>query len=44
LRPLVNTLALCPPLIIDGQEIDQLFDSLERALDKTQDWLATAND
>jgi len=44
LRPLVNTLALCPPLIIDGQEIDQLFDSLGRALDKTQKWLATAND
>ena len=41
LRPLVDTLALCPPLIIEKQEINDLFDALERGLDKTQNWLAT---
>jgi len=41
LRPLVNTLALCPPLIIEEDEINELFDSLGRALDKTQNWLAS---
>jgi 4-aminobutyrate---pyruvate transaminase len=34
LRNLGDTLALCPPLIIDAGEIDELFDKLERALDR----------
>jgi len=33
-----DRIALCPPLIITGEEIDALFDRLERALDKTLDW------
>jgi 4-aminobutyrate--pyruvate transaminase len=41
LRPLVDTLAICPPLIIVEGEVNDLFDALGRALDKTQNWLAT---
>lgn len=38
-RPLpVDRIALCPPLIITEAEIDELFDRLTRALDKTADW------
>ena len=33
-----DALTLCPPLIISEEEIDQLFDSLGRALDRTLDW------
>jgi len=33
-----DTLSICPPLIITPQEIDELFDRLGRALDKTLDW------
>jgi len=29
---------LSPPLIISGPEIEDLFDRLARALDKTLDW------
>ncbi|MCB1548121.1 MAG: aminotransferase class III-fold pyridoxal phosphate-dependent enzyme [Hyphomicrobiaceae bacterium] len=34
-----DVLAVCPPLIIDGAGINELFDSLERGLDKTLAWL-----
>jgi 4-aminobutyrate--pyruvate transaminase len=34
-----DRIALCPPLIISLEEIDTLFDRLERALDKTLDWV-----
>jgi len=40
LRPLMNTLAICPPLVIEEDEIEALFDCLARALDTTQGWLA----
>ena len=33
-----DVLTLSPPLVIDAQEIDELFDRLSRALDKTLDW------
>ena len=36
-----DTVALCPPLIIDGAEINQVFDALTRALDRTVGWLAS---
>ncbi len=39
-RALTDTLVLCPPLIIQGSEINELFDRLTRALDKTDAWLA----
>jgi 4-aminobutyrate---pyruvate transaminase len=38
-RPLpIDTLTICPPLIITEEEIDYLFDKLTRALDRTRDW------
>jgi 4-aminobutyrate--pyruvate transaminase len=33
-----DSVALCPPLIIDGAEINAMFDMLARALDKTEAW------
>ena len=35
-----DNVALCPPLIISPAEIDEMFDRLKRALDKTLDWAA----
>ena len=34
-RAIGDTLALCPPLIISDDEIDQVFDRLGAALDRT---------
>ena len=34
-----DTIALCPPLIIRGSEVNEMFDALTRALDKGLDWL-----
>ena len=34
-----DILSLCPPLIISESEIDELFDRLTRALDRTLDWI-----
>jgi 4-aminobutyrate--pyruvate transaminase len=34
-----DVLTLCPPLIITDGEIDELFNRLTRALDKTLDWV-----
>ena len=33
-----DVVSLCPPLIISPAEIDELFDRLGRALDRTLDW------
>ena len=33
-----DVISICPPLIIKPAEIDELFDKLARALDKTLDW------
>ena len=33
-----DVLSLCPPLIIAPPEIDEMFDRLGRALDRTLDW------
>ncbi len=33
-----DTIAICPPLIIAPEEIDELFGKLTRALDRTLDW------
>ncbi len=39
LRSIVgNVVSICPPLIISTDELDQLFDCLARALDRTLDW------
>ena len=34
-----DVVTLCPPLVISAAEIDELFDRLTRALDKTMDWV-----
>jgi 4-aminobutyrate---pyruvate transaminase len=33
-----DTVTICPPLVITTAEIDELFDRLTRALDRTLDW------
>jgi 4-aminobutyrate--pyruvate transaminase len=42
-RAMGDTLALCPPLIITDEGISALFDSLEKALHKTEAWVAQEN-
>ena len=39
LRAMVDSLALCPPLVTTEVEIDEIFDRLARALDRIQDEL-----
>ena len=39
LRATDDTIAICPPLIIQGGEINTLFDCLERALDRAESWV-----
>ncbi len=34
-----DTVAMCPPLIITGAQINEAFDALGAALDKTLDWV-----
>lgn len=39
-RPLLgDRIALCPPLIITDEEIDELFSRFEKALDELESWL-----
>ncbi|MEI8145600.1 MAG: aminotransferase, partial [Alphaproteobacteria bacterium] len=38
LRNMGDTLAVCPPLIISPEQVDDLFDRIARTLDKTHDW------
>ena len=42
-RAMGDSIALCPPLIITEAEINTLFDSLEKALQKTESWVAKEN-
>ncbi len=37
LRPIGDTLAICPPMIITSEELSELFDRLEKALDDTEE-------
>ncbi len=39
LRNLVDSLGICPPLIISEEELNLLFDKLETALDNTERWV-----
>jgi 4-aminobutyrate--pyruvate transaminase len=39
LRAMGDTMAVCPPLIITADQIDELFSKLQRALDETLTWL-----
>ena len=43
LRSLGDTLSICPPLIIKEAEIDELFDKLDRALDRAVDLVTQKN-
>ena len=36
-----DSIAICPPLVIDGAEVNQMFDSLGRALDRAESWVKT---
>lgn len=40
IRAIADTLAICPPLIIAEDEINTLFDGLERGLDAAHAWVA----
>ncbi len=40
LRSLLDTIGICPPLIISEEQIDELFDRFTRALDDTEAWVA----
>ena len=40
LRAIGDTIALCPPMIISEEELNQLFDRLEKALNDTELWIA----
>ncbi len=39
-RNIVDSVAICPPLVISESEIDDLFDRLEKALDDTEMFVA----
>ncbi|WP_419913565.1 aminotransferase [Hoeflea sp.] len=39
LRPLGDTIAMCPPMIIKEDELNALFDRLEGALDEAEGWV-----
>jgi len=38
-RAIGDTIALCPPLIITADEVDELYARLEAAMDATQAWI-----
>jgi 4-aminobutyrate---pyruvate transaminase len=40
LRNILDSVAICPPLIIKEDELGALFDRLEKALDRTEAWVA----
>ena len=37
-RPIGDVISICPPLVINPAEIDELFDKLDIALNRTLDW------
>lgn len=39
LRAIGDTIAICPPMIISRDELDELFDRLEAALDDAENWV-----
>jgi 4-aminobutyrate--pyruvate transaminase len=40
LRNILDSVAICPPLVIKEDELGALFDRLEKALDRTDAWVA----
>ncbi len=41
LRNMGDTIGICPPLIITQEQLNTLFDKLETALDKTEQWVVS---
>ncbi len=39
LRNLVDAIAFCPPLIITEDEVNEMFDRAERAIQQTEEWV-----
>lgn len=39
-RAIGDSIALCPPMVINEAELNELFDRLERALARTADWVS----
>jgi 4-aminobutyrate---pyruvate transaminase len=39
LRPMVDSIGFCPPLIIEGEQIDELLGRFAKALDETHAWV-----
>ncbi len=37
-RPIGDAIAICPPLVITHDEIDEMFDKITMGLDRAQDW------
>jgi 4-aminobutyrate--pyruvate transaminase len=42
-RSMVDSLSFCPPLIISEDEINEMFDLVEKALDQTEAWVRKEN-
>ena len=40
LRAIGDTIALCPPMIITAEQLDELFDRLEKGLDDAEAWVS----
>ncbi len=38
-RAIGDTIAICPPLVITAAEVDELFDRVTRAFDRTEEWV-----
>ena len=39
-RAMGDALALCPPLVISEDETNEMFDLVEKALDRTEAWVS----
>ncbi|HWG07160.1 MAG TPA: aminotransferase [Beijerinckiaceae bacterium] len=37
-RPIGDAIAICPPLVISHEEVDEMFDKIAIGLDRAQDW------
>ena len=42
-RSMGDSLSFCPPLIITEDEINEMFDLVEKALDLTEAWVRKEN-
>ena len=38
-RAIGDTIAICPPLVITEAEVNEMFDRITRALDRTEEWV-----